>query len=332
MILSVSPQGAFSLRFVNRVFVTRELPERVMAPLRHENEVTTWDGDGPVPNDVLVSEASTAEGLLCMITDAIGAPLLDRASHLRVVSQMAVGVDNIDIEECARRGILVGHTPGVLTETVADSAFALLGAAARRLFEGEREVRSGRWGPWEPFHLTGGDLHDTTLGIVGMGRIGRAIARRATGYDMGVLYSSPTRKDLVDADHVSLEVLLAESDHVVLAASLNDATRGLIGASELRLMRPTAYLVNVARGPLVDTFDLIEALRSGWIAGAALDVTDPEPLPPDHPLLSLPNCLVVPHIGSASVRTRNAMAALAVENLIAGLAGWSMPAAYSTAG
>ncbi|MFB3051676.1 MAG: 2-hydroxyacid dehydrogenase, partial [Acidimicrobiia bacterium] len=260
---------------MNRVFVTRELPEKVMAPLRHENEVTTWDGDGPVPNDVLVSEAATAEGLLCMITDAIGAPLLDRASHLRVVSQMAVGVDNIDIEECARRGILVGHTPGVLTETVADSAFALLGAAARRLFEGEREVRSGRWGPWEPFHLTGGDLHDTTLGIVGMGRIGRAIARRATGYDMGVLYSSPTRKDLVDADHVSLEVLLAESDHVVLAASLNDATRGLIGASELRLMRPTAYLVNVARGALVDTFDLIEALRSGWIAGAALDVTDP---------------------------------------------------------
>jgi phosphoglycerate dehydrogenase-like enzyme len=165
-----------------------------------------------------------------------------------------------------------------------------------------------------------------------MGRIGRAIARRAAGYEMRVLYSSPAPKDLADADHVPLKVLLTESDHVVLSASLNEATRGLIGAPELRLMRPTAYLVNVARGPLVNTADLIEALRSGRIAGAALDVTDPEPLPPDHPLLSVPNCLVVPHIGSASVRTRNAMAALAVENLVTGLEGRSMPAAYPTAG
>ena len=317
---------------MNRVYVTRELPEKLMAPLHHENDVRTWDGDEPVPDQVLVSEASTADGLLCMITDAIGPPLLDRAPRLRVISQMAVGVDNIDIDECSRLGILVGHTPGVLTETVADSAFALLGAAARRLFEGEREVRSGKWGPWEPFHLTGGDLHNTTLGIVGMGRIGRAIARRASGYEMRVLYSSPKSKDLVDAEYVPLEMLLAESDHVVLSTSLTDATRGLIGAPELRLMRPTAYLVNVARGPLVDTNDLIEALRSGSIAGAALDVTDPEPLPPDHPLLSLPNCLVVPHIGSASVRTRNAMAALAVENLIAGLKGRPMPAPYPAAG
>jgi glyoxylate reductase len=317
---------------VDRVYVTRELPERLIDPLRQVTDVVMWGGDGPVPNDVLVSETSTADGLLCMITDAIGPSLLARASYLRVISQMAVGVDNIDTDECSRRGILVGHTPGVLTETVADSAFALLGAAARRLFEGEREVRSGKWGPWEPFHLTGGDLHNTTLGIVGMGRIGSAIARRAAGYEMRVLYSSPTSKDLPDADHVSLKVLLGESDHVVLSASLNVATRGLIGAPELRLMRPTAYLVNVARGPLVDTADLTEALLSGQIAGAALDVTDPEPLPPDHPLLSLPNCLVVPHIGSASVRTRNAMAALAVENLIAGLEGWSMPAGFSTAG
>lgn len=314
---------------MNRVFVTQQLPEELVAPLYEGFEVNVWEGTVPVPEEVLWSEAAEVDGLLCFITNEIDTRLLDGAPNLRVISQMAVGVDNIDVAECVKRGILIGHTPGVLTETVADSAFALLAAAVRRLPEGEKEVRAGDWGPWKPFHLTGADLHGSTLGIVGMGRIGTAIARRALGFDMTVLYSAPNPKARSAAKLVSLERLLEDSDHVILSASLNRETRGLIGASELRLMRPTAYLVNVARGPLVDTSDLVEALASGEIAGAALDVTDPEPLPPDHPLLSLPNCLVVPHIASASVGTRTLMAKMAVDNLLAGLLGLPMPAEYS---
>jgi len=313
---------------VNRVFVTQQLPEELVAPLQESFEVRVWDGAVPVPDGVLASEIAEVDGLLCFITNDIGVRLLAGAPNLRVISQMAVGVDNIDVAECAKRGILIGHTPGVLTETVADSAFALLAASVRRLPEGEKAVRAGEWGPWEPFHLTGADLHGSTLGIVGMGRIGNAIARRAVGFDMAVLYSAPTPKGPSDAEHVSLETLLSKADHVILAAALNMETRGLIGARELRLMKPTAYLVNVARGPLVKTSDLVEALASGWIAGAALDVTDPEPLPPDHPLLSLPNCLVVPHMASASILTRTLMAKMAVDNLLAGLAGYPMPAEY----
>ena len=287
-----------------------------------------WRGDGPVPGDVLGSEAKQADGLLCMLTDSIDVQLLERAPRLRVVSQMAVGVDNIDIAECTRRGIAVGHTPGVLTETVADSAFALLAAVVRRLPEGEKVVRAGEWGPWDPFFLAGGDLHGSTLGIVGMGRIGRAVARRAAGFAMKILYSDPRPEETIDGEPVPLERLLAESDHIVICASLTEETRGLIGSEELALMPSTSYLVNVARGPIVETAALVAALESGAISGAGLDVTDPEPLPPDHQLLTLPNCLVVPHIASASVRTRSAMASLAVDNLVAGLAGEDMPAAF----
>ncbi len=310
------------------MYVTQQLPEELVDPLRESCEVSVWDGAVPVPGEVLASEAAKANGLLCFITDNIDIRLLDQTPHLRVISQMAVGVDNINVEECSKRGILIGHTPGVLTETVADSAFALLAAVVRRLPEGEKAVRAGEWGPWEPFHLTGADLHGSTLGIIGMGRIGSAIARRAMGFDMTVLYSSPKPKDHGDAKRVSLEVLLAESDHVILSAALTEVTRGLIGAAELRRMRGDSYLVNVARGPLVNTSDLVEALSSGQIAGAALDVTDPEPLPPDHPLLSLANCLVVPHIASASIRTRMSMATMAVDNLLEGLAGRPMPGQY----
>jgi len=286
-----------------------------------------WDDDIPVPPDILGGEVTSVHGLLCMLTDRIDAELLDGAPHLRVVSQMAVGVDNIDLGECRRRGIAVGHTPDVLTETVADHAFALLGAIVRRLPEGEREVRAGQWGPWQPFHLTGGDLHRSTLGIVGMGRIGQAVARRARGFDMDVLYSSP-HSVTEHGVRVDLDELLGRSDHVVLCCALNEATRGLIDRSRLRLMRPSAYLVNVARGAVVVTGDLTGALAEGWIAAAGLDVTEPEPLPPDHPLLDLPNCLVVPHIASASTSTRTAMARLAVENLLAGIEGRPLPAAH----
>lgn len=261
-----------------------------------------------------------------MITERVDGTLLDAAPALRVVSQMAVGVDNIDLGECARRDIRVGHTPGVLTETVADTALALLGAVVRRLPEGEKAVRDGEWGPWAPFWMTGSDLWGTTIGIVGMGRIGQAVANRAIGYGMNILYHSRQPKPYVPGRSVTFEQLLRESDHVVISVELNAGTVGMFGKREFELMKPTAFLVNVSRGPTVVTSDLVEALRTGQIAGAGLDVTDPEPLPSTHELLDLPNCLVVPHIGSASVRTRRAMAKLAVDNLLVGLEGGAMPA------
>jgi glyoxylate reductase len=311
---------------VERVFVSKDLPDEHLGRLE-DYDVGVWTGDGPVPRERLLEGVRNARGLLCMLTDRIDADLLAQAPELVVISQVAVGLDNIDLGVCADRGIVVGHTPEVLTETVADTAFALLAAIVRRLPEGEREVRSGDWGPWELFHLAGGDLHGTTLGIVGMGRIGRAIARRAAGFDMEVVYASPSRKEIA-AEHVALDQLLERSDHVVLCTPLDDSTRHLISHEQLTLMKPTAYLVNVARGPVVDTAALVAALSEGVIAGAALDVTDPEPLPPDHPLLDLGNCLVVPHIASASSKTRHAMVSLAVDNLIAGLNGRPLPASY----
>lgn len=288
-----------------------------------------WRGRGPVPRDLLLAGVEDATGLLCMLTDAVDEELLDAAARLEVISQMAVGVDNIDLEACARAGVTVGHTPDVLTDTVADTAWALLAAVVRRLPEGEREVRSGRWGPWEPMHLAGGDLHGSTLGIVGMGRIGQAVARRASGFDMEIIYSSPSKVERV-GELVTLDQLLQRADHVVLCTRLDESTRGLIGARELGSMKDTAYLVNVSRGPVVDTMALVDALGRNEIAGVALDVTDPEPLPADHPLLAFDNCLVVPHIASASVKTRRAMADLAIDNLIAGLDGKEMPARYHT--
>ncbi len=306
-----------------RVFVTRSLPKSVLEPLA-EFDVAVHGGEGPVARSRLESEIQSADGLLTMLTDPIDKHLLDLAVRLKVVSQMAVGFDNIDMDECRKRGIAVGYTPGVLTETVADHAFALLGAIVRRLPEGMSEVRSGAWGPWEPFHLAGGDLHGSVLGIVGMGRIGAAIAKRAGGFDMEVLYTSRSSEAPLGR-RVGLNELLEASDHVIVAAALTEETRGLIGAEQLAAMKSTAYLVNIARGPLVDTEALVSALNEGEIAGAALDVTDPEPLPADHPLTAHPRCLIVPHLGSASVATHTRMAELAVQNLIAGVNGSALP-------
>ncbi len=306
------------------VLVTRRLFDGVLDPLSG-NDVDVWEGDGPIPCRELLARVTNVEGLLTMLTDRIDGEVLDAAPHLRVVSQMAVGTDNVDLAACTRRGIPVGHTPGVLTDTTADTAWALLAAAVRRLPEGWDHVREGRWGPWDPGLLLGGDLAGTTLGIVGLGRIGAAIARRAEGFDMRVLYTGPHRKPHLEARlrvaYRELEVLLAESDHVVLAAPLTPETRHLIDEGALRRMRPHATLVNIARGPLIDHDALVRALTEGWIARAALDVTDPEPIGADHPLVALPNCLIVPHLGSASVRTRRAMAEIAVENLRRGLRG-----------
>lgn len=306
--------------------MTKELPGEHVGRLANY-EVGMWLGAGPVPRELLLEEAADISGLLCMLTDTVDDELLEAAPRLRVVSQMAVGVDNIDVGDCRYRGIVIGHTPDVLTDTVADSVFALLASIVRRLPEGEREVRAGQWGPWEPFHLAGGDLHGTTLGIVGMGRIGKAVARRARGFDMEVIYASTSAED-VEGEHVSLKDLLERADHVVICTRLDETTRGLISGEELARMKPTAYLVNVARGPVVDTEALVAALAAQEIAGVALDVTDPEPLPADHALLRFDNCLVVPHIASASVRTRMAMSSLAVDNLLAGLEGTPLPAPY----
>lgn len=311
-----------------RIVVTRLLPAGGGRALPADADV--WEGEGPMPREALLAAVADADGLLTMITDRVDDDLLAAAPRLRVVSQMAVGVDNVDLEACARRGIPVGHTPDVLTETTADTAFALLAASVRRIPEGIDVVREGRWGPWDPSFLLGGDLHGTTLGIVGLGRIGAAVARRAGGFDMRVLYTGPRRKPHLEvelgAGFRSLEELLSESDHVVLTAPLTPETRHLISSQALRRMKPTATLVNVGRGPLVDPDALVEALRTGTIAGAALDVTEPEPIPPEHPLVGLPSCLIVPHIGSAGVRTRRAMADLAVANLLAGVEGRSLPA------
>lgn len=306
--------------------MTKKLPDDHLERLSGYR-LGVWEGKGPVPRELLLEAMAKVRGLLCMLNDLVDEELLEAAPLLEVVSQMAVGVDNIDVAACRRRGIIVGHTPDVLTETVADTAFALLASIVRRLPEGQQEVRSGEWGPWEPFHLAGGDLHGTVLGIVGMGRIGKAVARRAAGFAMDVVYASP-HHEAVEAERLDLGGLLERADHVVLCTRLDESTRGLISTAELEQMKESSFLVNVARGPVVDTEALVSGLARGQIAGVALDVTDPEPLPADHPLLDFENCLVVPHIASASVRTRRAMSALAVDNLVAGLEGGPLPAQY----
>jgi lactate dehydrogenase-like 2-hydroxyacid dehydrogenase len=253
-----------------------------------------------------------------MLTDRVDAELIEAASRLRAISNYAVGVDNVDVEAAEARGIPVGNTPGVLTDSTADLAVALMLGIARRLAEGESFVRAGEWRTWEPGLMLGRDLHGATVGIVGYGRIGQAVGRRLEGFGCELLTTSRS-------GGVSLEELLERSDFVTLHCPLSPETRGLIGAAALRRMKPTAYLVNTARGPIVDTDALAHALQEGEIAGAALDVTDPEPLPGDHPLLDAPNLLVVPHVGSATHATRGRMADIAVDNLLAGLAGEPMP-------
>jgi glyoxylate reductase len=300
------------------VLVTRGLPGNALERLKQSHEVGVWPEHGPPPRERLIELARPREGLLSMLTDPIDAELLAACPDLRAISNYAVGVDNVDLPAATGRGIPVGHTPGVLTESTADLAVALMLAVSRRLAEGERLVRAGKWTTWEPGFMLGRDLHGATVGIVGFGRIGRAVARRVEGFGCEVLHTSRS-------GGTPLPELLERSDFVSIHVPLSDETRGLIGAEALARMRPTAYLVNTARGPIVDTAALARALHDGSIAGAALDVTDPEPLPGDHPLLDAPNLLVVPHVGSATHATREAMAGIAVDNLLAALAGERMP-------
>jgi glyoxylate reductase len=303
---------------VARVFITRAFPFAALERLRAEHEVDVWDENIPPPRDALLEHAAKADALLTIITERVDAELFDAAPSVKAVANLAVGTDNIDLDEAAKRGIGVGNTPGVLTDATADIAFALLLGIARRITEGDRQVREGRWEPWYPTHMIGGDTTGTTLGIVGWGRIGQAMARRGEGFGMDVIHHSRS-------SGVPLDELLERSDYVSLHTPLTADTRHLIGAPELRRMKKTAYLINTARGGVVDQVALREALEQGEIAGAGLDVTDPEPLPKDDPLLRAPNLLVVPHVGSATIRTRSRMAEMAVDNLLAALAGRDMP-------
>jgi glyoxylate reductase len=272
----------------------------------------------PPSAEEMQAAVAEAEGLLSLVTDRVDAAVLDAAPRLRAIANMAVGTDNIDLEAAAARGIPVGNTPDVLTDATADLAFALLLALARKIVPGAAKVRDGEWRTWEPAGDLGADLAGATLGVIGWGRIGQAVARRAEGFGMEVIHSSRS-------SGIPLEDLLSRADFVSVHTPLTPDTRHLIDTDALARMKPTALLINTARGGVVDQDALRDALQSGEIAGAALDVTDPEPLPADHPLLDAPNLLVVPHVGSATVRTRAKMAAMAVENLLAALDGRPMP-------
>ena len=300
-----------------RCFVSRELPGPALDRLREHHEVDVWPERLPPTYEQLTEHVSEAEGLLSLLSDRVDAELIANSNKLRAIANYAVGYDNIDLAAAKARSIPVGNTPDVLTDATADLAFALLLAAARRLPEAMASIAAGDWLAWGPEAHLGYDVHGATLGIVGMGRIGRAVAKRAEGFEMTVLHTGP--------DGVTLLQLLARSDFVSLHCPLTEKTRHLIDAAALEEMRPSAILINTARGPIVDPEALRAALIEGRIAGAALDVTDPEPLPRDDPLLSAPNLIVVPHIGSATHTARENMATLAVENLLAALDGEPMP-------
>jgi len=314
-----------------RVFVARLIPDEGLEPIRAACDADVWPEELPPPRDELLRRVAGCDGIVTLMTDRVDDELLDAAgAGLRVVSHYAVGYDNIDVAACARRGVAVGNTPGVLTETTADLAWALLMAAARRLPEGDRYVRAGNWRTWGPMLLMGPDVHGATIGIVGFGRIGQAVARRAQGFGMEILYHDMNRlpdeiTQPLGARYVSLEELLALSDFVSLHVNLTEETRHLINAYTLAAMKPTAVLVNTSRGAVIDQIALADALRDGVIWAAGLDVTDPEPISMDDPLVGLDNCLIVPHIASASRATRGKMAQMAAANLLAGVRGEPLP-------
>ena len=311
--------------------ISHQLPETWLTRLK--GRCRTLVGRDPAEGGGLARELDAdlaqAEGLFSLLTVGVNEELLDKTPRLRVVSNMAVGVDNVDLAACTRRGIPVGHTPGVLTESTADLTMALLLAAARQLPQASRDARDGKWTSWLPTGWLGADLDGATLGIVGMGKIGSAVAKRSAAFGLKILYANPTKIPEVDATfgaiHTPLDKLLGSSDFVSLHVPMSDNTRGLMDENNLRMMKKSAILINTSRGPVVDQRALFKALDRGWIAAAALDVTDPEPLPPDNPLYALGNCLILPHIGSATRNTRRKMAELACENLLAGLEGRPLP-------
>jgi glyoxylate reductase len=308
-----------------RIYVTRTVPAVVVARLQPHGELYIHASELPPARAVFLRELAQADAVLTMLTEKVDREAFAHAPRLRVVSNYAVGYDNIDVGAATERGIPVGNTPGVLTESTADLAFALLLAAARGLSAGEKYVRDGAWRTWYPLQGLGYDVHGATLGIVGMGRIGQAVARRAQGFGMRIVYQGGSAADGFAATALPLAELLRESDFISLHVPLKPTTYHLIGAREFALMKPSAMLINTARGGIVDAAALYGALRDRTIAGAALDVTEPEPLPLDSPLLTLPNCLIVPHIGSATIATREKMGLMAADNLLAALRGERLP-------
>lgn len=313
-------------RMKPQIFVTRQLPGNALAKLNKYYTVKVWPAWTPPPYDTILAEARRSVALLTLLTDRIDCNLISSARSLRIISQYAVGYDNIDVECATKHGVYVTNTPGVLADATADLTWALILAVSRRIVEADKAVRSGEWYKtgtgWHPMYMLGMEVTGKTLGIIGLGRIGREVARRAKGFKMKVLYYkrrrlAPEEEKELGVEYRSLEDLLKESDIVTIHVPLTEETRGLIGERELRMMKDTAILVNTSRGPVVDEEALIKALTKGWIAGAGLDVFNQEPLPPDHPLTKLDNVVLAPHIGSATWETRTRMAEKAVENLIA---------------
>ncbi|HZG67317.1 MAG TPA: D-glycerate dehydrogenase [Herpetosiphonaceae bacterium] len=323
-----TPDGNAGMEGKSRVFVTRHLPQPALDLLDEHAEVEVWSGELPPPREVLLQKVGDVDGLLALLTDCVDAALLDAAPRLRVVSNYAVGYDNVVVPAATERGVLVTNTPDVLTEATADFTMALLLAAARRIVESAQYVKAGLWKTWGPEILLGREVSGATLGLVGLGRIGQAVARRAAGFGMRILYTAPAPKPEQEAafglEYMPLEHLLQQSDFVSLHCPLTNDTRHLLNRDRLEQMKPTAIVVNTARGAVIDTDALVDVLRRKPII-AALDVTDPEPLPADHPLLALPNALVVPHVASATVETRTRMALVAARNLIAALRGERPP-------
>ena len=313
-----------------RVYVTRRLPQPALDIIRPIADFTLWDReDVPPSRQVLLREVTQVDGLLSLLTDRIDGEVMDAAPRLRVVSNFAVGFDNIDIPAATQRRIVVTNTPEVLTETVADFAFCLMLAAARRLVEGDRYARDGKWKTWEPLLLAGQDMYRATLGLIGLGRIGSAVARRAKGFEMRVMYYDPFRREDLEQ---SLQIeyrpftdVLRQADFISVHVPLSEQTRHLIGRDQFSMMKPTAVFVNTSRGPVVDQQALAEALAARRIFAAGIDVFEREPVPTDDPLLAKGNAIVAPHIASASIPTRIRMATLAAENLVAVLQGKRPP-------
>lgn len=316
-----------------KVFLTRQIPQEAVRLLQHEfSDVEVWADEMPPPRNILIQKARQSVALLCTGEDNIDSELMDNAPSLHVVSNMAVGVDNFDIAAATKRGIALGNTPGVLSATTADLAFALLLATARRVVETDRAVRNGQWKiSWHPLHFASYDVHHRSLGIIGLGLIGQEMAKRGLGFDMEILYFSTSRKRSIEKRYgfkyvPELTALLGQSDFVSLHVPLTPNTRHMIGKTQLQAMKRTAFLINTCRGAVVDQQALYDALVDGTIAGVGMDVTDPEPLPLDSPLLTMPNVVITPHIGSSSYETRSRMAIMASENIIAVFKGTQMPA------
>jgi glyoxylate reductase len=309
-----------------KVVITRKIPEEALVMIRSACEVDLWDEEEiPIPREILLSRIADADGLFCLLTETVDEELLEAAKKLKVVSNMAVGYNNIDVTAATGKGILVTNTPGVLTETTADLTFALLLASARRLVEASDYMRMGKWKTWSPMQLTGRDVYGSTLGIIGLGKIGEAVARRARGFGMDLIYHSNSRKMQAEAElgirYADLNALLEQSDFVVVLTPYTKDTANLIGREQLARMKSTAILINTARGGIVNEQALYEALTQGTIWGAGLDVFENEPARPDHQLLQLANVTALPHIGSATVKTRTIMAKLAADNLVRALSG-----------